>query len=798
MALSVAEKVALRMATEGPAAMDAFLDCFSDEEILGLLQSWEAWWGRPEQQEPEGDWKEWLLLTGRGWGKTRTLSEWMYKRAVRGSRKAFMLGRTYEAVRDVMISGESGLLLVAEQHGTPWEFKSSTGHVVTHTGSTIKMHTSEKPDALRGPNYDCLVAGSQIDMADGTTKAVEDIEVGDLVATRFGPKPVTATVQKERTCRTILLDDGRRITGADGHRIWLDCQARWAALSDILAGCRYEFASGVGPSSKPGPVGSIARTTSAGEKRGRLGTEKPTPRPCAKVDPDTRATRTLLGLEPSGAESIKTVGTGSSTSSGSGPSPMTTTSTTSTGTTGTTTRPTCSCSLVPNTPPCTGATTAPQPWPDGEEIQAAGSPIPATSAERTTSASHSAPRRQRVLGSVGESVVVQPQFGRSDLLSDAPTVAVSSSPSGETSSRAVVRVLSVRDAGVQQVYDFTVAGVHEYSAHGFVHHNTGLVDEFAALKAMVGVDGLTAFDNARFTLRSIVPGLIPRMAMATTPKRVKAVKDMLLDAANPEKKIHVTVGSMMDNKSNLADTFTSTIISKYGGTALAQQEIDGVLASDVEGAQFSSLWFNATRILNEADLPALDRPVITVDPSFAEEDGDTCGIAVGALSAGTIRTEIKHGALSVMKDVRHVYILEDASIDGSPDQWADKVVEMAHKWGVFEIVVEQRQGYAVAKPLIAARDKSLKVRQVNAIQGKAVRAEPVAGLFAQGRAHMVGEWPDMEDECTTFVPGRGMRSPGRMDAMCYVPLWLMKDLNKGEVKYASASAFSRQINTHGR
>src|SRR4051812_7688723 len=88
---------------------EAVLSTLSPEEAETIARDWRLW-ARPEQLEPAGDdWLVWLILSGRGWGKTRTGSEFVRSRALPGARIA-IVARTAADARDVLIEGESGIL----------------------------------------------------------------------------------------------------------------------------------------------------------------------------------------------------------------------------------------------------------------------------------------------------------------------------------------------------------------------------------------------------------------------------------------------------------------------------------------------------------------------------------------------------------------------------------------------------------------------------------------------------------------------------------------------------------------
>jgi phage terminase large subunit-like protein len=112
-------------------------------------------WARPDQLEParaEG-WDDWLLLAGRGFGKTRTGAEQIVKwaRETPGVRIA-LVGRVPKDVRDVMIEGESGIMACCPGSWRP-EYNSSTAQLVFPNGSLAYGYSGEVPDDLRGPQF---------------------------------------------------------------------------------------------------------------------------------------------------------------------------------------------------------------------------------------------------------------------------------------------------------------------------------------------------------------------------------------------------------------------------------------------------------------------------------------------------------------------------------------------------------------------------------------------------------------------------------------------------------------------
>ena len=82
---------------------------------------------RPNQRAPEGDWRVWLILAGRGFGKTRTGAEWV-REVVKTNRYVNLIGATADDARDIMIEGESGILACCPNAERPFFRKSERNH----------------------------------------------------------------------------------------------------------------------------------------------------------------------------------------------------------------------------------------------------------------------------------------------------------------------------------------------------------------------------------------------------------------------------------------------------------------------------------------------------------------------------------------------------------------------------------------------------------------------------------------------------------------------------------------------
>jgi phage terminase large subunit-like protein len=257
-----------------------------------------------------------------------------------------------------------------------------------------------------------------------------------------------------------------------------------------------------------------------------------------------------------------------------------------------------------------------------------------------------------------------------------------------------------------------------------------------------------AWDQLQFGLRL---GGDPRACVTTTPRNVAVLKDLLARITTV-----MTHAPTSANRANLAPGFLDEVEARYGGTRQGRQELDGELFEDVEG----TLWKPA--VIERAqgmERPPIDRVVVAVDPAVSSgKDSDSTGIVVVGASMRGPR-----------KDWR-AYVLEDATVTGAtPAQWAQAVVDAAHRHGAQRVVAEVNQGGALVVEALRAVDAVLPVKAVHARQGKALRAEPVASLYEQGKVGHVRGLGALEAQMAQMTAkgfeGRG--SPDRVDALVW-------------------------------
>lgn len=168
-----------------------------------------------------GDWLVWLILAGRGWGKTRVGAEFIRDFCVeRPNSRAALVAATFADGRDAMVEGESGLLEVTP----PWHLKGgareqafnrSIGELYFANGSRARIYSSEKPGQLRGPQHHIAWADEAAKFKDAHLGTQEDTTWSNLMmGLRVGAHPrvvVTTTPKPHRLIKQLV---GKPFTAA--------------------------------------------------------------------------------------------------------------------------------------------------------------------------------------------------------------------------------------------------------------------------------------------------------------------------------------------------------------------------------------------------------------------------------------------------------------------------------------------------------------------------------------------------------------------------------------------------------
>lgn len=290
---------------------------------------------------------------------------------------------------------------------------------------------------------------------------------------------------------------------------------------------------------------------------------------------------------------------------------------------------------------------------------------------------------------------------------------------------------------------FTYNGTTPDQLRGPQHH-FAWVDELAKFEYMQD-----AWDQLLFGLRL---GEHPQVLVTTTPRPLPLIKKLIADPDNV-----VTRGATLDNSAHLAESTVKSLYERYGGTRLGRQELEGEILGDIPGALWTRSSIDDCRLKEAPE--DLERVLVAVDPAASSEEGsDENGIVV----VGLARDEDGYA---------RGYVLEDASLRGTPEEWAKKAVHMFRKWSADRIIAEKNQGGEMVSSVIKAVDRSVPIKLVHASRGKIIRAEPISALYEQGRVHHVGRFDELEDQMCTFsvdnIRNSSTGSPDRVDALVW-------------------------------
>jgi predicted phage terminase large subunit-like protein len=136
------------------------IQSLSQKEAEVLLHDWH-FWARPNQLPPPGDWLVWLIMAGRGFGKTRAAGEFVIAEVKDGrAGRVALVAKTPADARDIMVEGESGILNISP----PWfkpEYESSKRRLTWPNGAIATVYSSKEPDHLNGPQHD-LAWGDEV------------------------------------------------------------------------------------------------------------------------------------------------------------------------------------------------------------------------------------------------------------------------------------------------------------------------------------------------------------------------------------------------------------------------------------------------------------------------------------------------------------------------------------------------------------------------------------------------------------------------------------------------------------
>jgi predicted phage terminase large subunit-like protein len=532
---------------------------------------------------PGDDWSIWLMLAGRGAGKTRTAAEqiawwaWSHK-----ATRWLVAAPTSSDVRGTCFEGDSGLLnvippvLVADYNKALHELRLTNG-------SLIKGIPASEPERFRGPQFHggwCCIPGTLIAMADGTEKPIETIKTGETVLTRHGSRKVLASGISGNPSGLVTITSGStRLTVTEDHPILVGEQ--WIPAGNINEGDLLWTASFTPVSL--GIRGQAATITTKG------------------VD-------TFIGI--SGKKSMAK----------SRVALLSTTLITMLTTTTCQILRSCQSRITKGIMQLEGLVLSSKKKLQERIFEGLGIQsklfaysVPSNSfqlrlASRANSVRQNAWSRGESMPSSQKPVsalFAQASIWLRNRFSDTAASAVMPDPQCAPIELKQMAVRSVERLPNSLTYNLTVEGEHEFIANSVVVHNC---DELAAWEYIQ-----EAWDQIQFGMRLKLENMKTRLICTTTPKP----RDLIIDLIGREgDDVVLTTASTYSNLENLSENFKRQILA-YEGTNLGRQEIHAEIIDVEEGGIVKRDWFK----LWPADkpLPKLEYVIQSYDCAYTEK-----------------------------------------------------------------------------------------------------------------------------------------------------------------------------------
>lgn len=258
------------------------------------------------------------------------------------------------------------------------------------------------------------------------------------------------------------------------------------------------------------------------------------------------------------------------------------------------------------------------------------------------------------------------------------------------------------------------------------------------------------FDRIDLSVRSVLRPNRVIMVMNPSNRQHMLYKKFLEPRRSDTTYIHT---SYLINAHNLSDSFIAQAEStKRSNLARYNHIFLGEWIDSAEGLLWKSGQIDQTRRNQEhLDRNTLSRVILAIDPAVTKTaQSDETGMVVVGLDRE-----------------RKCYVLDDVSGHYSPQEWAEVAKSTADEWKIDTYVAEGNQGHDLVEANLRSLDPNRRVKMVRATRGKTVRAEPVYGLYEQGKVHHVGYFPKLEAQMTSWNPDDSTSSPDRVDALVW-------------------------------
>lgn len=596
------------------------------------------------------DWSVWVLLAGRGFGKTRVGAELVrHMVETNQAKRVHIIAPTSADARDVAVEGESGLLNISPPWNRPL-YEPTKRRLTWPNGAVATLFSAEEADRLRGPQCDllwCFIEGTLIETEFGP-RPIEQIAIGDLVWTRQGLKKVyDARCTGVRPVASVIMSNGCTLTGTLDHKVMTKTLG-WLELHSLPLGATlYSFKEYLKCGSRT--EGERTPQNSAGISQTEMDS------PCIGMSMKTKSVRFLK-------DTIFTIKTAISTII----TPLIL-------------KPSLDLSICEHMdqegllPPLQNRNES-TPTNSGQTIRDEQSPVKTAGPhflqeirepdgavknvlKKDEQKGSFISRSKRTLNVLVENasrylvhlqnvLTVLPNVILRDMSSQVRVLSVEQGLSPTMHSvlaqknvriglKSLVNLLmahcgnsgsaSIKSRGFaeeKRVWNLSVEDAHEYFANGVLVKNC---DELAAWDLN---EQQSVWDMAQFGLRL---GKNPRAIVTTTPKPTILIQNLVKQAKDPLSKTIITTGSTYENRSNLAKPFMRQI-TQYEGTNLGRQEIYAELIDIEESGILKRTWFK--KWAANKPLPNLEFVIQSYDTAFTER---TENDPTGCITFGVFR-----------------------------------------------------------------------------------------------------------------------------------------------------------------
>jgi phage terminase large subunit-like protein len=531
---------------------------------------------RPAQRPPDSDWFIWLLMSGRGFGKSRCAAEWLVREANKHPNTEWaVVAPTGFDARKCAEDLTAGIIAIAPKE-TVVKYNRTLGDIYLSNKAIIHLISADKPDRLRGFNLAgawCVAEGEKIVTTRGNIP-IEEVVVGDKVATRQGWKRVTDSKRTGVNKPVILINtqDGLSLRCTPNHKVFANgvwCDAANLQSGDVLT-TWMDYSLMDLPHGGNGKISGGITTSRWGDIEGLPGFSWRKRFGAGITALSRMVTKSIIKMKTRLMTVLKIWNSWIDTN--------------------------------------IGSITAQQMGLKGQPLLATQvpwlcGPNDKTKFEFALSAGTTT-RLDQPIPAIVENAV---EFGHAI-------------------------VVTVNDSKCSDVYDLTVEDAHEFFANGILVHNCDELSSWRYPDAWhLGL--LPTLREKRVDPRVVVT-TTPKPV--TLLRQLIEEKDPdIVDRGS----IVITTGSTFDNADNLAPKFLAEMRARYEGTRRGRQELYGELLTDVDGALISQDMIDGPRVREStngkgANVPQdifLSRIVIAVDPATTSgEESDETGIIVCA------------------------------------------------------------------------------------------------------------------------------------------------------------------------